>query len=210
MASDTTIMLAASLAVTLMSPEALTVESAPMWASTELAIELITRAPAPPVPLELPAPAAPTFTSSDVDVAWTFTAPPVALSVEPSTKAATELLTLFQPIATPTPVPLLETPRLPATAIIVEASRALTVTPVTRVAVVPRMWAVTELLMALTPTEPAIAEPWPEETAPPTAIPTIFARSSASTLSAPIVPSVEDSRVAATVFAITLIPMARP
>ena len=130
--------------------------------------------------------------------------------MEPSTKAATELLTLFQPIATPTPVPLLETPRLPATAIIVEASRALTVTPVTRVAVVPRMWAVTELLMALTPTEPAIAEPWPEETAPPTAIPTIFARSSASTLSAPIVPSVEDSRVAATVFAITLIPMARP
>ena len=152
-------MLAASLAVTLMSPVALTVESAPMWASTELAIELMTSAPAPPVPLELPAPAAPTFRRSDVDVARTFTAPVVALSVEPSTKAATELLTLFQPIATPTPVPLLETPRLPATAIIVEASRALTVTDVALATVEPLMWASTELLMAFTPTDPAMALP---------------------------------------------------
>lgn len=124
--------------------------------------------------------------------------------------AATASLTRFQPIETPTPEPLLPTPRLPVTTIIVAASRAVTVTPVVRVAVVPLIWAATELLTALTPTDPAIAAPWPPDTAPPTAMPTIFDRSSASTLSAPPAPSVDDSTVADTVFVITLIPMASP
>ena len=68
-------------------------------------------------------------------------------------------LTRFQPIATPTPEPLLPTPRLPATAIIVAASSALTVTDVALSTVEPLMWASSELLMAFTPTDPAIAEP---------------------------------------------------
>ena len=203
-------MLAPSLATTFTSPAAVTREEAPIWASTELAIELITSVPAPPEPCELPAPAAPTFTRNEFEVASTFTAPLEVVIAEPSTYALTLSLTRFQPIATPTPEPLLPTPRLPATAIIVAASSALTVTDVALATVEPLIWASRELLMAFTPTDPAIAEPCPLETAPPTAIPTIFDFSSASTLSAPAVPSVEVSIVAATVLVITLMPMARP
>ena len=96
------------------------------------------------------------------------------------------------------------------TTIIVAASRAVTVTPVIRVAIVPLTWASTELLTALTPTEPAIEELWPLDTAPPTAMPTIFDRSWASTFSEPTVPRVDDSIIAATELVITLIPSATP
>ena len=167
-------------------------------------MELIIKPPAPPTLWVLPAPAAAMPTSSGVDCARRLTEPVAAVTVDPEITAETLLLMRFQLIETPTPFSCLPTASAPVTATSVGLSIAFTVTdePAKMVEVPPLtllICASTTLVSTLMEAEPATADLL--EPAPPRATETMTPRSSASTVTQPLVErTVEFSTRAVTVF----------